>query len=174
MKTKLIGNVFSSVYLMGNEINEVKWWGRIQAGQLVHDLRIVPQDGVEFEEAVQRVLQTVQLLIGQSCGGRKRGREGGVTIKSPLYNREHIQDCKGKDIWVVVLCTSSSGASATPNNVQLSRNKKKKKRKSNSSFFSLQAQFTWSCSFVSAEPEPFYPQLHILSGTPDGWFRFPP
>lgn len=37
---------------------------RIQAGQLVHDLRTVPQNGVEFEEAVQRLLQTTQFLIG--------------------------------------------------------------------------------------------------------------
>lgn len=37
---------------------------RIQAGQLVHDLRTVPQNGVEFQEAVQRLLQTTQFLIG--------------------------------------------------------------------------------------------------------------
>lgn len=37
---------------------------RIQVGQLVHDLGAVPQDGVELQEAVQSLLQTIQLLIG--------------------------------------------------------------------------------------------------------------
>lgn len=56
------------------------WWGRIQAGQLVHDLGTVPQDGVEFEEAVQRVLQAIQFLIGQSW----RRAEGKLVTSSQL------------------------------------------------------------------------------------------
>ena len=37
---------------------------RIQLGQLVHDLGTVPQNGMELQEAVQSLLQTIQFLIG--------------------------------------------------------------------------------------------------------------
>lgn len=37
---------------------------RIQVGQLVHDLGVVPQNGMELQEAVQRLIQAVQFLIG--------------------------------------------------------------------------------------------------------------
>lgn len=40
--------------------------GRIQSGQLVHDLGAVPQDGVELQEAVQSFLQAIQPLVGQT------------------------------------------------------------------------------------------------------------
>lgn len=67
--------------MVPNQSILVKRWGRIQAGQLVHDLCTVPKDGVEFEEAVQRVLQTVQLLVGQSCGGREQRKEVAESLK---------------------------------------------------------------------------------------------
>ncbi len=37
---------------------------RIQVCQLVHDLGTVPQNGMELQEALQSLLQTIQSLIG--------------------------------------------------------------------------------------------------------------
>ena len=38
-------------------------------GQLEHDLGAVPQDGVELQEPIESILQSVQPLIGQAWPG---------------------------------------------------------------------------------------------------------